>query len=259
MESLLHEVGVQKVDGILLDIGVSSLHLDEKDRGFSFKEENDAPLDMRMDQSEGITAAHVVNTYSERSLTDIFWRYGEERFAAKIAIEIVRTRKTTPILTTFQLASLIRGVRPSGKSAYLQTVDPATKVFQALRVYVNQELEEFANALRAAERLLSPSGRIVTICFQPSEDKIAKEFFQATCLPQKAQRARAMDYLGSEAAAIQPSFRFFAEQIYQATDEEVAQNPRARSAKLRCAERTRNPPIGYPIEATTCTIDWSKL
>jgi 16S rRNA (cytosine1402-N4)-methyltransferase len=199
-EALMNE-GVTTVDGIVFDLGVSSRQFDEPSRGFSFLREG--PLDMRMDRSIGRTAAEVVNTASEKELADIFLRYGEERRARAIARRIVAAR---PIETTVQLADLIGPRR--GRT------HPATRVFQALRIYVNDELENLKRGLAAATRVLRPGGRLAVISFHSLEDRIVKRHFRET-----------------------PSLRVITRKPVTPTQQEIEQNPRARSAKLRVAEK----------------------
>ncbi len=199
-EALMNE-GVTTVDGIVFDLGVSSRQFDEPSRGFSFLREG--PLDMRMDRSTGRTAAEVVNTASEKELADIFFRFGEERRARAIARRIVAAR---PIETTTQLANLI-GRRRGG-------IHPATRVFQALRIYVNNELENLKRGLAAATRVLKPGGRIAVISFHSLEDRIVKRHFRET-----------------------PSLRVITRKPVRPTEQEIERNPRARSAKLRVAEK----------------------
>eukprot|EP01126_Amoeba_proteus_P011102 TRINITY_DN1442_c0_g1_i7.p1 TRINITY_DN1442_c0_g1~~TRINITY_DN1442_c0_g1_i7.p1 ORF type:complete len:204 (-),score=26.30 TRINITY_DN1442_c0_g1_i7:353-964(-) len=189
-----------------MDIGVSSMQLGEISRGFSFKRETDAPLDMRMDQSADIpTAADIVNTYSEQKLAEILWRYADEKFARKIAYAIVTERALSPIVTTSQLAEIIRNILPQEKNK--QTIDPCTRTFQALRVCVNQELQELATTLRVAERMLREGGRLVVISFQFKEDRIVKEYL-SSCTRNSSSLQIPMKLFQSTATTTTTAFPF---------------------------------------------------
>ena len=240
MVSALADIGVYAVDAIVLDIGVSSMQFDEDMRGFSFQRE--APLDMRMG-GEGLSAADIVNEYSETELARIIYEYGEDQDSRRIARAIVAARVEQKITTTTQLASIIRGaVRNPGK----MKIHPATKSFQALRIEVNQELAELQAALEAAEQLLKPGGRLVIISFHSLEDRIVKQFF--------AQRSGNEQTISRHSPAAllarQPSddvtFTLSRKSAIAPSEEEVTRNPRARSAKLRCAIRTASPAIAAP-------------
>jgi 16S rRNA (cytosine1402-N4)-methyltransferase len=230
LEDVARGLGHDAVDGILLDLGVSSMQLDEAERGFSFR--HDGPLDMRMG-GEGPSAADVANVASERDLAAIIATLGEERFARPIARAIAKAR-SEPIATTRQLADIIGGV----VHARAGEIHPATRTFQALRMFVNDELGELAAALAAAERLLKAGGRLTVISFHSLEDRIVKTFL--------AERGRvsAPSRHQPDIAKAQPSFRILTRKPIVADDEEIARNPRARSAKLRAAERTAAAPIG---------------
>ena len=226
-------VDKEKYDGVVLDIGVSSPQLDEADRGFSFQKEG--PLDMRMSQS-GPTAADIVNTKEEKELADIIWIYGEERKSRRIAKAIVVTREVEgPFETTTQLANVIRGVVRKDRSG----IDPATRTFQALRLYVNDELNELERGLSAAERLLAPEGRLVVVSFHSLEDRIVKSFLNTRCCSH-TKGSRHLPYVESDT---RPTFRFRHKKAISATEAEVAVNSRSRSAKLRWAVRTDEPPM----------------
>ena len=220
--------GMTSVDGVVMDIGVSSMQLDEAGRGFSFRA--DGPLDMRMGQ-EGPTAADVIATASEADLANIIYIFGEERHSRSIARAIVAARKQEPITSTRALADLV------GKIVRTKPGDihPATRTFQGLRIFVNGELDELHLALSAAEQVLKPGGRLVVVSFHSLEDRIVKNFFN--------ERAKAGG--GSrhhpEAALAAPSFTILTKRPVTAQDDEVSANPRARSAKLRAAERTDAP------------------
>ncbi|BBN94274.1 S-adenosyl-methyltransferase MraW [Deinococcus grandis] len=207
MATLLAGVGVTQVDGILLDIGVSSFQLDDTARGFSYHTE--APLDMRMSQS-GESAADVVNEYDAEELASIIYEYGEDRLSRRIARAIVAAREQAPIETTVQLADIVKRAYPG----FSKGIHPARRTFQALRIHVNDELGALRDGLAAAETLLAPGGRLAVISFHSLEDRIVKRFL-----------------LGSE--TLEP----LTKRPVIATEEEQATNPRARSAKLRGAQR----------------------
>ncbi len=232
---LAHSCGLFAVSGIVFDIGVSSMQLDEAARGFSFR--HDGPLDMRMEQI-GRSAADLVNGADEQTLADIFFYYGEERLARRFARHIVAEREIRPFTTTHQLASLIARLAPHR----LTDIHPATRVFQALRITVNDELGELLRGLVGAEQLLPAGGRLVVVTFHSLEDRLVKLF-----LAQRSGRGSASSrLLPGEPAARPSTFRcdtaLFGKQPIIASDREVAENPRARSAKLRVGERTAAPP-----------------
>ena len=199
--------GVGPVHGVLLDLGVSSMQLDEAERGFAFRQEG--PLDMRMGD-EGPSAADVVNTYDYEDLAAIIYRYGEERHSRRIARAIVAARDEAPIETTAELAEVIQRAYPGGP----RRDHPARRTFQALRIYVNDELAALEEGLEAAQRVLEPGGRIVVLSYHSLEDRIVKHFFRG-------------------AAMLEP----LTKRPETATEDEVRANPRARSAKLRAAEK----------------------
>ncbi len=230
MEALLAEVGVERIDGIALDLGVSSMQIDDPGRGFSFR--GDGPLDMRMGTSEQ-TAADVVNQYAEEELANIIYQYGEERASRRIAHAIVELRKTKPITRTGQLASLIRSVVAKSKDG----IDPATRTFQALRIYVNDELGELERGLSAAERLLVPGGRLAVVSFHSLEDRRVKTFLRE----RSGDAPRPSRHLPDAGTVRVPTFAVTKKSGFKATPKEVAVNPRARSARLRVAERTAAP------------------
>lgn len=238
MLDLLAAQGVDSVDGIVLDIGVSSMQIDEAERGFSFKK--DGPLDMRMAQS-GATAAELVNNASEAELADIIHHYGEEKAARRIAKAIVVARAEKPIVTTHQLASLVAKVVGRGKGK----IDPATRTFQALRIHVNDELGELVRALEAAEQLLAPGGRLVVVTFHSLEDRIVKRFFQSRTGGLEETVSRHVPMVAKQSAP--SSFEVAGRKLVKASDAEADVNPRARSAKLRCAVRTDAPVMDVPF------------
>ena len=223
----LAALGAVPVDGVAMDIGVSSMHLDQAERGFSFQ--NDGPLDMRMSQA-GESAADFLNTADEDVIADVLWRYGEEPKSRRVARAIVAAR---PLTTTGELARVVRkalGHRPHDKK------DPATRAFQAIRIHVNRELEELAEGLAAAERVLAPGGRLAVISFHSLEDRIIKRFLRerSGATPAGSRHRPAV------AAANAPTFEITAGAV-RAGAAEVARNPRARSATLRTARRTDAP------------------
>ncbi|MFK4509686.1 16S rRNA (cytosine(1402)-N(4))-methyltransferase RsmH [Bradyrhizobium daqingense] len=220
--------GVDGVDGVVMDVGVSSMQLDQAGRGFSFR--LDGPLDMRMGQT-GPTAADVVARASEGDLADIIYLLGEERHSRRIARAIVADRQETPFTTTRALADLVGRVVRSKPG----DIHPATRTFQALRIFVNEELEELQTALAAAERVLRPGGRLVVVSFHSLEDRIVKNFLGA-----RSRTGGGSRHL-PEVAQIAPSFQLLTRRPVVAGEDEVAHNPRARSAKLRAAERTTAP------------------
>jgi len=220
--------GFPSVDGVVMDVGVSSMQLDEAARGFSFR--NDGPLDMRMGH-DGPTAADVIAKASEADLANIIYIFGEERHSRAVARAIVAARKEAAITTTRALADIVAKVVWSKPGE----IHPATRTFQALRIFVNQELDELHLALAAAERVLKPGGRLVVVSFHSLEDRIVKNFL--------TERARAGG--GSrhqpEIAQLAPSFVILTKRPVAAGEAEISANPRARSAKLRAATRTDAP------------------
>ena len=213
IDRVLDDRDIPHVDGALADLGVSSLQLDGADRGFSFQ--RDEPLDMRMDRTTGATAAEVVAGATETELADAIYAYGEERFSRRIARAIVHTRQAEPIATTARLAAVVRGAMPS--RGY-QRIDPATRTFQALRIWVNRELEGLDRFLLAATRRLRAGARLVVISFHSLEDRVVKHTLRA---------------LAHGPAA---SMTVLTKRPVIAGDAEIAVNPRSRSAKLRAAE-----------------------
>ncbi len=231
MVRLLGDVGIDKIDGLALDLGVSSMQLDQPERGFSFRA--DGPLDMRMEQS-GMTAAEAVNQLTEPELADIIYRYGEERSSRRIAKAIVKSRRETPITRTGQLAKLVRGVVAKSKDG----LDPATRTFQALRIYVNDELGELERGLNAAETLLRPGGRLVVVSFHSLEDRQVKEFLQG----RSGGKPKPSRHLPPDTSPpAEPTFLLLGRRVVKPSAAEAEANPRARSARLRAAERTPAP------------------
>jgi 16S rRNA (cytosine1402-N4)-methyltransferase len=227
MDQLLAERGVESVDGIALDLGVSSMQLDQAERGFSFR--FDGPLDMRMG-GEGISAADIVNTWEEKRIADVIFRYGEERHSRRIARAIVREREREPIATTLRLAEIVR--RAIGKGD--DRIDPATRTFQALRIAVNDELGELERGLEAAQALLREQGRLAVVSFHSLEDRIVKDFMRERS-DAAPRPSRHMPDIGRK---VEAPFRLVSRRPILPNETETALNTRARSAKLRVAEAT---------------------
>ncbi|MDU9002552.1 16S rRNA (cytosine(1402)-N(4))-methyltransferase RsmH [Sedimentitalea todarodis] len=218
------------LDGVVLDLGVSSMQLDQAERGFSFM--RDGPLDMRMSQS-GPSAADLVNEADESVLADILFHYGEERASRRIARAIIRARTDAPVTTTLQLAGIIESCLPRPKPGQSH---PATRSFQALRIAVNEEYDELYQGLMAAERALKPGGQLAVVSFHSIEDRMVKRFLSARA----GQGGRANRY-APETEEAAPQFALKSRKAIGADEEELAENPRARSAKLRVAIRTDAP------------------
>ena len=228
LSRLLDEHGIDAVDGILFDLGLSSMQLDDAERGFSFR--FDGPLDMRMDPDSPTTAADLLADLSEEELRRILWRYGEEKRARAIARAIVTDRSLQPFRTTQQLAGLVR--RIAGPRAARYRIDPATRTFQALRIAVNGEIDELAETIETAEQLLRPGGRIVLISFHSLEDRCVKRTLrelatQCVCPPR-------LPVCGCNR---QDRVRILTAKPVSADASEISRNPRARSAKMRAAEK----------------------
>ncbi len=235
MVALLAEHGVSQLDGVVLDLGVSSFQLDQAERGFSFR--TDGPLDMRMAR-HGQTAAELVASLPEEELANILYTYGEERLSRRIAKTIVAARAEAPILTTQRLAEVIRSKVPRDPSG----IDSATRSFQALRIVVNDELGEVERGLAAALSLLAPGGRLVVVAFHSLEDRIVKRFMQQACgrSPGASRHAPASLAAGSGVAP----YRLLTPRALRPGDAELDVNPRARSARLRALEK-----LGAPMAA----------
>jgi 16S rRNA (cytosine1402-N4)-methyltransferase len=208
LSAVLEQLGLTAVDGVLADLGFASDQMDERERGFSFRE--DGPLDMRLDPTTGATAADLVNTMSEAGLADVFFEFGEERHSRRVARRIVERRKTKPFATTADLAAVVRSCVPRSGG-----IDPATRVFQGLRIAVNDELGALDRLLASLPRIVKPGGRAAIISFHSLEDRRVKHSFRDGSLWEPLTK-----------------------KPVEAADEEMAQNPRSRSAKLRVAKRT---------------------
>ncbi len=247
MKSLLEPLGIDRVDGVTFDVGVSSFQIDDGARGFSFQA--DGPLDMRMEGvgAEGLSAADVVNGLDQKDLAALIYIFGEERQSRKIARAIVDARLEKPLLRTSELAAIISDVvhqRPDRKNLH-----PATRTFQALRIYVNCELEELTQGLSAAEEILGHGGHIAIVSFHSLEDRIVKKFLRQRCgkIPQGSRHMPP----GADAENA-PSFVEIRHKAQRPGDDEVELNPRARSARLRAARRTDAP--AWPIDAGFMTF-----
>lgn len=224
----LAEIGVEGIDGFVLDLGVSSHQLDRDERGFSFM--HDAPLDMRMDRSSGESAADLVNTLSESELYRIISEYGEERWAKRVASFIVRARDERPIETTLELVDVIKGAIPKAK--WEERLHPATRTFQALRIAVNEELKSLEEGLEGLLSLLKPGGRGAVISFHSLEDRIVKESFRQAATGCTCPKELPVCVCGRV-----PRFKLVTRKPITAGETEVAANPRSRSAKLRVVEK----------------------
>ncbi len=231
MAGLLRTRNVTGVDGIAFDLGVSSQQLGEAERGFSFR--RDGPLDMRMDKT-GESAMDAANTLTEKELADIIYEYGEERRARHVARAIVAHRENQAITRTDDLASLVRSVVPASRDG----IDPATRTFQAFRIYVNDELGELDRGLDAAEELLAPGGRLAVVSFHSLEDRRVKSFMRT----RSGAGPKESRHLPAKTKGPAPSFSLLHRRPIKPSADEIAANPRARSARLRTAERTAAPP-----------------
>lgn len=220
----------EDLDGVVLDLGVSSMQLDQAERGFSFQK--DGPLDMRMSQS-GESAADLVNTASDTEIADILFHYGEERASRRIARAIVRAREEAPINTTLRLADIVRSCLPRPKPG---KAHPATRSFQALRIAVNDEYGELFRGLMAAERALKPGGLLAVVTFHSIEDRMVKRFFQA-----RSGKGVSVSRYAPEIEREEPAFEVLTRKAVGPDDDELATNPRSRSAKLRIGRRTTSP------------------
>lgn len=229
---LAAEAGYPQLDGFVLDLGVSSMQIDQPERGFSFR--FDGPLDMRMNQhGDEPSAADIVNTWEETALADLIWKYGEERHSRRVAHRIVEKRQEKKIERTGELADIIRGAIPR---THGDKIDPSTRTFQALRIFVNAEMEELENALQAAINVLKPGGRLVVVSFHSLEDRIVKNFMHE----QAGMTARASRHMPDHPSRDESvaAFTLPSRKAIFPTDHEAEINPRSRSARLRVAVRT---------------------
>ena len=229
LKEKLQELGVEKVDGVLFDLGVSSPQLDDGERGFSYHE--DARLDMRMDRDNPLSAYEVVNNYSKEELSKIFYKYGEDKFSNNIAKKIVEYRATKPIETTLELVEVIKTAVPM---KFRIDKHPARQIFQAIRIEVNKELDVIEPALEQALSILKVGGRVAVITFHSLEDRLVKNFFKEKCAID--DRLRGMPNIPEEYL---PDFSLVVNKAISPSEEELENNPRARSAKLRVIERIK--------------------
>ncbi|MDA5195070.1 16S rRNA (cytosine(1402)-N(4))-methyltransferase RsmH [Govanella unica] len=241
MAELLAEAEVTGINGVMLDIGVSSMQIDQAERGFSFQ--SDGPLDMRMGR-EGPTAADLVNNLEADELADIIFKYGEERHSRRIARALVSIRADRPFTRTRELAEAVSRALPSVKKKP-GAIHPATRTFQALRIAVNDELGELERGLQAAEHVLAPDGRLVVVSFHSLEDRIVKTFLRERSGGQAAPSRHLPEVQDLRA----PSFEILTRKALEARDDETAVNPRSRSAKLRAARRTDAPARDLEVAA----------
>ena len=228
LPQILQDLGVEKADGMLFDLGVSSPQLDETERGFSYM--TDAPLDMRMDESEGLTAWFVVNKWPEEKLKRILWDFGEERYAPQIAAAVVRRREQSPIDTTLELVDVIKGAMPA--AALREKQHPAKRSFQAIRIAVNDELEAVSELMKNAADYLAPGGRLAVISFHSLEDRIVKNAITARERGCTCPREFPVCTCG-----FKQTLKNVTRKPILPSQEELDENPRSRSAKLRAAER----------------------
>ncbi|MBB2200412.1 16S rRNA (cytosine(1402)-N(4))-methyltransferase RsmH [Gluconacetobacter tumulisoli] len=241
MRELLAARDAPVLDGVVLDLGVSSFQLDEVERGFSFR--TDGPLDMRMGDT-GPTAADIVNTMAESDLANIIYEYGEERRSRRVAAAIVAARAEAPIQTTFRLADIIRSVVPGDRSG----IDPATRSFQGIRIHVNDELGQIVSGLEQATEMLAPGGRLVVVSFHSLEDRLVKRAMNRAAGRMPAPSRHDPGAMRAERDA--PDFRLLTAKALRPTDAECRANPRARSARLRAIERLAPPGVPDPAAPT---------
>ena len=229
MKEELNKRGIEKVDGVLFDLGVSSPQLDDAERGFSFHE--DAPLDMRMDQDQAFSAYDVVNNYSKEELARIFLKYGEDKFSNNIAKKIVEYRTTKPIETTLELVEIIKTAVPM---KFRIDKHPARQIFQAIRIEVNHELDVIEPAINQALEMLNVGGRVAVITFHSLEDRLVKNIFREKC--KIDEKLKGLPNIPEEYL---PDFRLVENKAIVPSEEELKRNPRARSSKLRVIERVK--------------------
>ena len=236
LATLASSLGAVFLDGVMFDLGLSSTQIHEAERGFSFN--LDGPLDMRMSKT-GANAEAFVNSATEKELVYVLKTYGEERAATKIAKAIIRTRKENPLTRTSQLATIIRSVLPKAKPGQ---IDPATRSFQAIRIHINNEIEEISLALEASEKCLKPGGVLAVVSFHSLEDRVVKKFMR-----ERSDQAPKPSRHAPPASPTEPTFRLISKRPLYPSEDEVANNPSARSARLRVAHRTDAP---HPFSAT---------
>ena len=229
MKVELEKLGIEKVDGVLFDLGVSSPQLDDKNRGFSFHE--DARLDMRMNKEQKLSAYEVVNEYSEKDLANIFFKYGEDKFSKNVARKIVRYRKIKKIETTLELVEVIKSAIPM---KYRINKHPARQIFQAIRIEVNHELDVIEPSLQQATSLLNVGGRVAVITFHSLEDRIVKNYFKK--ITEIDDKVKGIPNIPDEYL---PDFKLITNKAITPNDEELETNPRSRSSKLRVIERIK--------------------
>ena len=229
LKEKLNELGVEKVDGVLFDLGVSSPQLDERERGFSYHE--DARLDMRMDKDNPLSAYEVVNNYSKEQLANIFYKYGEDKFSNNIAKKIVEYRETKPIETTLELVEVIKTAE---QKKFRIDKHPARQIFQAIRIEVNNELGVIEPAINQALEMLNVGGRVAVITFHSLEDRLVKNIFKEKCAIDP--KLKGMPNIPAEYL---PDFELVVNKAIAPSEEEINNNPRARSAKLRVIERIK--------------------
>ena len=229
LQEKLNELGVYKIDGALFDLGVSSPQLDDEERGFSFH--NDAKLDMRMDREQKLSAYEVVNNYSKEELSKIFYKYGEDKFANNIAKKIVEYRQNKPIETTLELVEIIKTAVPM---KFRKDKHPARQIFQAIRIEVNHELDVIEPALNQALDMLNVNGRVAVITFHSLEDRLVKNIFKEKC--KIDERVKGLPNIPDEYL---PDFKLVYNKAIAPSEEELKNNPRARSSKLRVIERIK--------------------
>ena len=244
MVELLKSKGITNVDGVVLDLGISSIQLNDPERGFSFS--LDGPLDMRMNRKDTkkLTAEKLINHLSEKELAKIIYEYGEEKFSKRIAKAIVQKRKNGLIKRTSELANIIRSVVRGSHDG----IDPATKSFMALRIYINNEIQEIIKGLKASEFLLKPGGKIIIVSFHSLEDREVKKFL-VKCANKPKGTSRHLPK--PKEVETTPTLNILTKKIVRPTHEEVLGNPRARSARLRAAERTAAPILMHQTQANT--------
>lgn len=229
MKAELEKFGIEKVDGVLFDLGVSSPQLDDKSRGFSFHE--DARLDMRMNKEQKLSAYEVVNEYSEKDLANIFFKYGEDKFSKNVARKIVQYRKIKKIETTLELVEVIKSAIPM---KYRINKHPARQIFQAIRIEVNHELDVIEPSLQQATSLLNVGGRVAVITFHSLEDRIVKNYFKK--ITEIDDKVKGIPNIPDEYL---PDFKLITNKAITPNDEELETNPRSRSSKLRVIERIK--------------------